>query len=92
MENSTLSLALTGLVPAVCDAEAGERRRSNLTVSQANPSTGNGSSTGSQSGEVAVDQTDSLRAKPSPADWLKRSNATRPSDRLAASAGPPAAR
>ena len=30
MENSTLSFALTGVVPAVCDAEAGERRRSNL--------------------------------------------------------------
>jgi len=29
--------ALTGVVPAVCDAEAGERRRSNLTVFQANP-------------------------------------------------------
>jgi hypothetical protein len=29
LENSTLSFALTGVVPAVCDAEAGERRRSN---------------------------------------------------------------
>jgi len=67
MENSTLSFALTGVVPAVCDAEAGERRRSNLTVSQANPPTGNGSSTNSQSGEVVLDQTDSLHAKPSPA-------------------------
>ena len=37
MENSTLSCALTGVVPAVCDAEAGERRRRNLTVFQANP-------------------------------------------------------
>ena len=34
MENSTLSFALTGVVPAVCDAEAGEGRRSNLTVLQ----------------------------------------------------------
>jgi hypothetical protein len=38
MENSTLSFALTGVVPAVCDAEAGERRRSNLTVFQARAS------------------------------------------------------
>jgi len=37
MENSILALALTGVVPSVCDAEAGERRRSNLTVAQANP-------------------------------------------------------
>ena len=37
MENSTLSFALTGVVLAVCDAEAGERRRSNPTVLQANP-------------------------------------------------------
>lgn len=34
MENSTLSFALTGVVPAVCDAEAGERRSSNLTGSR----------------------------------------------------------
>ena len=68
MENSTLWFALTGVVPAVCDAEAGERRRSNLTVSRANPPTGNGSSTDSQSGEVVLDQTDSLHAKPSPAN------------------------
>jgi hypothetical protein len=72
IKNSTLSLALTGVVPAVCDAEAGEGRRSNLTVSEANP-TDNGSSTDSQSGDVVIDQTDSLHAKPSPAEWLKRS-------------------
>jgi hypothetical protein len=59
MENSTPSFALTGMVPAVCDAEAGERRRSNLTVSQASPPTGNGSSTDSQS---------PLHAKPPPAN------------------------
>jgi hypothetical protein len=58
MENSTLWFALTGAVPAVCDAEAGERRRSNLTVSQENPPTGNGPSTDSQSGEVVLDQAD----------------------------------
>ena len=67
MENSTLSFVLTGVVPAVCDAEAGESRRRNLTVAQANSSTGSGSSTGSHREEVALDQTDSLHAGPSSA-------------------------
>ena len=49
MENSVLSFALTGVVPPVCDAEAGETRLSNPTVSQVNSSTSDGSSTGSQS-------------------------------------------
>ena len=62
MENSVLSLALTGVVPPVCDAEAGERRRSNPTVSQVNSSTGDGSSTDSQYEEVALDQTDVAEA------------------------------
>lgn len=50
MEISTLSLALTGVVPPVCDAEAGQRLRSNPTVPQATPSTpstSNGSAPGS---------------------------------------------
>lgn len=65
MDNSTLSFALTGVVPPVCDAEAGERR-SKPMVWQANPSTGNGSSTDSQSAEVVLEQTDSLPAQPFP--------------------------
>lgn len=45
MNNSTLSIALTGVVPSVCDAEADEERGSTLTAYQAS----NGSSTGPQS-------------------------------------------
>jgi hypothetical protein len=66
MENSTLSLALTGVVPAVCDAEAGERRRSELTASQANSPTDNGSSTNSQSAAIVLDQKNSLHTNPVP--------------------------
>ena len=66
MENSTPSLALTGVVPAVCDAEAGERRRSELTASQANPPTDRGSSTDSQSTAIVLDQINSLHANPVP--------------------------
>lgn len=57
MDNSTLLFALTGVVPPVCDAEAGERFRSTSTVPRANPSTGTRSSTGSP---------DSPHAEPSP--------------------------
>jgi hypothetical protein len=49
MDNSEPSFALTGVVPPVCDAEAGERIPRNPTRRPANPSRGNGASTLSQS-------------------------------------------
>jgi AraC family transcriptional regulator len=49
MNISILSPELTGVVPAVCDFEAGDRRCSDLAVSQPNLSTGSGSSTSSTS-------------------------------------------
>jgi AraC family transcriptional regulator len=45
MDNSTLSIALTGVVPAVCDAEAGARHRIEPPLY---PTTGNGASTEAQ--------------------------------------------
>lgn len=45
MDNSTLSIALTGVVPAVCDAEAGARHRIKPTIY---PTTGNGPWTDAQ--------------------------------------------
>ncbi|HKR34824.1 MAG TPA: AraC family transcriptional regulator [Steroidobacteraceae bacterium] len=46
MDNSTLSIALTGVVPAVCDAEAGVKLRIKPTMY---PATGSGSGNGSVS-------------------------------------------
>jgi AraC-like DNA-binding protein len=42
MDNSEPSFALTGVVPPVCDAEAGERDHSSSPRRPANPSAGNG--------------------------------------------------
>jgi AraC-like DNA-binding protein len=63
MDTSTSSLDLTGVVPAVCDAEAGLRRRNHATRSQTGPATSFESSTGSPSEESVFDQTDFLPAK-----------------------------
>jgi len=62
MYTSTSSLALTGVVPPVCDAEAGQEHRSKLTLFQSGPAT-NGSSPGSPSEEVAFDRTEVLPAE-----------------------------
>jgi hypothetical protein len=56
MNTSTTSLTLTGVVPAVCDAEAGQQHSRGSELAQANPSTGVGSSTGS-SGDAVLVQT-----------------------------------
>jgi hypothetical protein len=45
VNTSTASLNLTGVVPAVCDAEAGQQHSSKSELVKANPSTGVGSST-----------------------------------------------
>lgn len=65
MNTSTSSLALSGVVPPVCDAEAGQERCSKLTLIQANHSTDTGPSTGSLSEEAAFDQADLLPARQS---------------------------
>jgi AraC family transcriptional regulator len=64
MDTSTSSLALTGVVPPVCDAEAGQEYSSKPTRSQANSSTGVGSLTDS-SDEAVLDQTEFLPAEQS---------------------------
>jgi AraC family transcriptional regulator len=65
MENSTLSSALTGVVPPVCDAEAGERRRRKSMMSTPESSNGVGSSVDSQLTATAPDQTCPSGGKPS---------------------------
>lgn len=65
MNTSISSLALLGVVPPVCDAEAGQQRCSKLTLFQENRSTDTGSSIGSLSEEAAFDQTELLAAKQS---------------------------
>jgi AraC family transcriptional regulator len=59
METSTLSVTLTGVVPAVCDAEAGEEHRSQLKMPQTNPTTGPGSATRSPCQQVVLEQAES---------------------------------
>jgi hypothetical protein len=50
MKASTPSFELTGVVPSVCDAEAGEEHPIHLTDCRVDPSTRNGSSTGPPAG------------------------------------------
>lgn len=60
---NTSTLTLTGVVPPVCDAEAGQER---LTLSQMTYSTDAGSSAGSPFGKAVFDETDFLPAGRSP--------------------------
>ena len=65
MGNTTPSVTLTGVVPSVCDAEAGDRRRRRLAAPQMDAATDDsGSSTGSQPNEVAREEQDSWHAEP----------------------------
>jgi AraC-like DNA-binding protein len=57
MDNSTFSIALRGVVPPICDAEAGEEGRSQYIVSQCERSTCSGA--GSQPNAVGFDRAES---------------------------------
>jgi AraC-like DNA-binding protein len=61
----TSSPALKSVVPPVCDAEAGQKHHSNLTLAQADRSTGAGSLTDSPLEQTVIDKTDFMVAEPS---------------------------
>jgi len=62
MHSSTSSFAFTGVVPPVCDAEAGQE---NPTLAPADPSAGIGPSTGWPAEEEGFERTGFLPGKPS---------------------------
>ena len=57
MDTATSSLSLTGVVPPICDAEAGEKRRSAPLLDRVDASSNSGSSTGSTAEISAFDNT-----------------------------------